>query len=93
MAGGRVENRLRYPLEIFDAVREVWPAERPILVRISATDWSDGGNTVSEAVTIATAFLDRGADGIDVSSGQVVGTGKASVRSQLPVPVRRSNPQ
>jgi len=70
--GGPMANRLRYPLEVFDAVREVWPAERPISVRISATDWSEGGNDVEEAVEIARAFAEHGADAINVSTGQVV---------------------
>ncbi|SDY56109.1 bifunctional salicylyl-CoA 5-hydroxylase/oxidoreductase [Herbiconiux ginsengi] len=69
--GGTLENRLRYPLEVFDAVREVWPADRPLLVRISAHDWVPGGNTDDDAVEIAAAFIAHGADGIDVSSGQV----------------------
>ena len=70
--GGSVENRLRYPLEVLDAVRAAWPAERPITVRISATDWDDEGNTIDDALTIATAFIEHGAAGIDVSTGQVV---------------------
>jgi anthraniloyl-CoA monooxygenase len=70
--GGSVENRLRYPLEVFDAIREVWPAERPMTVRISATDWYDGGIDVDDAVEIARAFAEHGAAGIDVSTGQVV---------------------
>ena len=69
--GGSLENRLRYPLEVFDAVRAVWPAERPMRVRISATDWVDGGNTEDDAVVIAEAFEKHGADAIDVSTGQV----------------------
>lgn len=69
--GGSLENRLRYPLEVFDAVRAVWPAERPMIVRISATDWVDGGNTEHDAVEIARAFVAHGADAIDVSTGQV----------------------
>ncbi|MGW6930008.1 bifunctional salicylyl-CoA 5-hydroxylase/oxidoreductase [Lentzea sp. NPDC054927] len=69
--GGSLENRLRYPLEVFEAVRTVWPAERPMIVRISATDWADGGNTEHDAVEIARAFIAHGADAIDVSSGQV----------------------
>ncbi|GGM74553.1 salicylyl-CoA 5-hydroxylase [Lentzea pudingi] len=69
--GGSLENRLRYPLEVFDAVRAVWPAERPMIVRISATDWVDGGNTEHDAVQIARAFIAHGADAIDVSTGQV----------------------
>jgi anthraniloyl-CoA monooxygenase len=69
--GGSLENRLRFPLEVFDAVRAAWPDDRPIVVRISATDWVPGGNDASDAVAIARAFTARGADGIDVSSGQV----------------------
>src|SRR5690606_8015070 len=69
--GGPVENRVRYPLEVFDALRAVWPAEKPMSVRISAADWVDGGNTVEDAVGIARAFADHGADLIDVSTGQV----------------------
>lgn len=70
--GGSAANRLRFPLRIFDAVRRVWPAERPISVRISATDWADGGNDIDDAVAIATAFAERGVDLINVSTGQVV---------------------
>lgn len=70
--GGSLENRLRYPLEVFDAVRAAWPAERPMIVRISASDWAPGGNTDDDAVAIAAAFIEHGADAIDVSSGQVV---------------------
>jgi anthraniloyl-CoA monooxygenase len=69
--GGSLSNRLRYPLEVFDAVREAWPAPKPLLVRISAHDWIPGGNTDDDAVRIAAAFIEHGADGIDVSSGQV----------------------
>lgn len=69
--GGSLENRLRYPLEVFDAMREAWPAERPLTVRLSADDWIEGGNTVDDAVEIARAFIEHGADGIDVSSGQI----------------------
>ncbi len=69
--GGSLENRLRYPLEVFDAVREVWPAALPMTVRISATDWVEGGVDVDEAVEIARAFAAAGADAIDVSTGQV----------------------
>ena len=69
--GGSLGNRLRYPLEVFAAMREVWPADRPMSVRISATDWAgDEGVTPEEAVTIARAFAEAGADLIDVSAGQ-----------------------
>ena len=69
--GGPLENRLRFPLEVFDAVRAVWPAGRPVTVRISATDWVPDGNDEHDAVEIARAFIAHGADAIDVSSGQV----------------------
>ncbi|MFJ8080097.1 bifunctional salicylyl-CoA 5-hydroxylase/oxidoreductase [Streptomyces sp. NPDC096205] len=70
--GGSLERRLRFPLEVFDAVRRVWPEEKPLTVRISATDWAQGGNTAEDAVRIARAFVAHGADAIDVSTGQVV---------------------
>ncbi|WP_432011759.1 bifunctional salicylyl-CoA 5-hydroxylase/oxidoreductase [Streptomyces cucumeris] len=70
--GGSLRARLRYPLEVFDAVRAVWPRESPMTVRISATDWAEGGTTAEDAVTIAAAFADHGADAVDVSTGQVV---------------------
>ena len=69
--GGSLENRLRYPLEVFTAMRAVWPKGKPMSVRISATDWLDAdGVTPDEAVLIAKAFADAGADLIDVSAGQ-----------------------
>ena len=68
--GGSLENRLRYPLEVFRAMRAAWPQERPMSVRISAHDWAPGGNTPDDAVIIAQLFRDAGADLIDVSSGQ-----------------------
>ena len=70
--GGPLENRLRFPLEVFDAVRAHWPADRPMTVRVSATDWADGGTSPEDALGIARAFADHGADAIDVSTGQVV---------------------
>uniref|UniRef100_A0AAU2JYQ4 FAD-dependent monooxygenase n=1 Tax=Streptomyces sp. NBC_00049 TaxID=2903617 RepID=A0AAU2JYQ4_9ACTN len=70
--GGPLENRLRFPLEVFDAVRAVWPEDRPMTVRLSATDWAPGGTSPQEAVEIAAAFAAHGADAIDVSTGQVV---------------------
>jgi anthraniloyl-CoA monooxygenase len=70
--GGSLAARLRYPLEVFDAVRAVWPEERPMTVRISATDWHPGGLDIDDTVEIARAFAEHGAAGIDVSTGQVV---------------------
>jgi anthraniloyl-CoA monooxygenase len=69
--GGSLDNRLRYPLEVFRAVREVWPLHLPMSVRISAHDWVEGGITPADAVQIACAFKAAGADMIDCSSGQV----------------------
>ncbi|GMA14282.1 bifunctional salicylyl-CoA 5-hydroxylase/oxidoreductase (plasmid) [Deinococcus metallilatus] len=69
--GGSLENRLRFPLEVFRAIREVWPQDKPISVRISAHDWVEGGITPDDAVQIARVFKAAGADMIDCSSGQV----------------------
>lgn len=69
--GGSLENRLRYPLEVFHAVRAAWPAHLPMSVRISAHDWVEGGITPDDAVQIARLFKAAGADLIDCSSGQV----------------------
>lgn len=69
--GGSLENRLRYPLEVFRAMRAAWPADRPMSVRISAHDWVEGGITPDDAVQIARAFKAAGCDLVDVSSGQV----------------------
>jgi anthraniloyl-CoA monooxygenase len=74
--GGSLANRLRFPLEVFEAMRAVWPANRPISVRISATDWVEGGITGDDAVEIARAFKRAGADLMDVSAGQT------SIRAQ-----------
>jgi anthraniloyl-CoA monooxygenase len=76
--GGSLANRLRYPLEVFGAMRAAWPEERPMSVRISAHDWVDGGITADDAVEIGRAFKAAGADLIDCSSGQVT-------RKQKPV--------
>ncbi|WTO80529.1 bifunctional salicylyl-CoA 5-hydroxylase/oxidoreductase [Streptomyces sp. NBC_00210] len=70
--GGPLANRLRFPLEVFDTIRDIWPDDRPMTVRISATDWAAGGTTADDAVEIARAFAAHGADAIDVSTGQVV---------------------
>ncbi|MGL4093950.1 bifunctional salicylyl-CoA 5-hydroxylase/oxidoreductase [Agrobacterium cavarae] len=69
--GGSYENRARYPLEVFAAVREAWPEDKPISVRLSCHDWTEGGNTPEDAAIFAKMFKDAGADLIDCSSGQV----------------------
>ena len=68
--GGSLENRLRYPLEVFDAMRAAWPEDKPMSVRISASDWHPDGVDADEAIEIARAFSEHGADLIDVSAGQ-----------------------
>jgi len=68
--GGSLENRCRFPLDVFRALRAAWPADKPMSVRISAHDWAPGGNTADDAVAIARLFKAAGADLIDVSSGQ-----------------------
>jgi anthraniloyl-CoA monooxygenase len=70
--GGSLENRMRFPLEVFRAMRAAWPDEKPMSVRISATDWVDGGLTGDDAVEVARLFAEAGCDLIDVSTGQTV---------------------
>lgn len=69
--GGALEHRMRFPLEVFDAVRAEWPSDRPLGVRVSATDWVDGGWDVDQTIAFAKALAARGCDWIDVSSGGV----------------------
>lgn len=69
--GGSLENRMRFPLEVFEAVRAAWPAARPMSVRLSAVDWVEGrGLTIEDSVRIAAMLKARGCDLIDVSAGQ-----------------------
>jgi anthraniloyl-CoA monooxygenase len=70
--GGSLENRLRFPLEVFEGMRAVWPKHKPMSVRISATDWAEGGITGDDAVLVARAFAHAGVDLVDVSTGQTV---------------------
>jgi anthraniloyl-CoA monooxygenase len=70
--GGSHDNRARFPLEVFRAIRAAWPAAKPMSVRLSAHDWFDGGNTPEDAAIFARMFKEAGADLIDCSSGQVV---------------------
>ena len=74
--GGPLAQRCRYPLEVFAAMRAVWPSDRPMSVRISAHDWASGGNTPDDAVEIARLFKAAGCDMIDVSSGQTTRAAK-----------------
>lgn len=77
--GGSLENRMRFPFEIFDAVRGAFPAERPVTVRVSGTDWVDGGWSIEETVAFAEALAVRGCSAIHVSSGGL------DPRQQIPV--------
>jgi anthraniloyl-CoA monooxygenase len=74
--GGSMTNRLRFPLEVVRTVREHWSSEKPLSVRISATDWADGGITEADMLVIAQALKDAGVDLIHVSTGQTVATQK-----------------
>lgn len=77
--GGSVENRLRFPLQVYRSVREVFDENKPISVRISASDWAEGGITESDVLEIAKTFKEAGADIIDVSSGNTVSWQKPAV--------------
>jgi 2,4-dienoyl-CoA reductase-like NADH-dependent reductase (Old Yellow Enzyme family) len=74
--GGSLQNRMRFPLEVFEAVRKAWPSGKPLGVRFNGTDWMDGGITPDEAVAYARALAERGCDYVDVSSG---GNGYAEI--------------
>jgi anthraniloyl-CoA monooxygenase len=70
--GGSIENRMRFPLEVLQAVRREWPADRPLSVRISATDWAPGGLDDTDLLMLVRAFAAAGMDLVDVSTGQTV---------------------
>src|SRR4051812_1532295 len=74
--GGSLEARMRYPLEVFDAVRRVWPQDKPISVRISASDWAEGGIDVDDAIEISRLLAAHGVDLVDVSAGQTTSFAK-----------------
>jgi 2,4-dienoyl-CoA reductase-like NADH-dependent reductase (Old Yellow Enzyme family) len=87
--GGSFENRTRLPLEVFDAVRAEWPAERPLGVRLSATDWVDGGWDLAQSVELARLLKARGVDWVDVSSGGVSTAQKIVAQPGIHVPFAR----
>ncbi len=84
--GGDLRNRMRFLLETTDAVRSVWPEELPLLVRISATDWTEGGLTIADSVEIAQTLKRHGVDLIDVSSGGNISTARVPVAKNYQVP-------
>jgi len=88
--GGSLENRMRFPLEVFDAVRAAFPAERPVTVRVSGTDWAEGGWTIEETVEFAKALKERGCSAIHVSSGGLTPAQAIPVGPSYQVPLARA---
>jgi 2,4-dienoyl-CoA reductase-like NADH-dependent reductase (Old Yellow Enzyme family) len=88
--GGSLENRIRFPLAVFDAVRAAWPAGRPLGVRVSATDWVDGGWTLEQTVELVQRLKPRGCDWVDVSTGGVSPLQKISPAPGFQVPFARA---
>jgi 2,4-dienoyl-CoA reductase-like NADH-dependent reductase (Old Yellow Enzyme family) len=88
--GGALENRMRFPLEVFEAVREVFPAGRPVTMRVSATDWADGGWDVEQTIAFAQALEARGCAAIHVSSGGLAAHQKIPVGPSYQVPLARA---
>src|SRR6201988_505510 len=81
--GGSLENRMRFPLEVFDAVRAVWPASKPMSVRISAVDWAPGGMQPADSVEVARLLKAHNYDITDVSAGQTVAEAKPQYGRQF----------
>lgn len=88
--GGSLENRMRFPIEVFDAVREAWPAERPVTMRVSATDWAAGGWDVEQTVVFAQALERRGCAAIHVSTGGLTPEQQIPVGPGYQVPAARA---
>jgi 2,4-dienoyl-CoA reductase-like NADH-dependent reductase (Old Yellow Enzyme family) len=85
--GGDPAGRMRLPLTVVDAVRRAWPADRPLFVRVSATDWVEGGWTLAESVVFAKELAARGVDLVDVSSGGTAADATVPVGPQYQVPL------
>src|SRR5262249_12880691 len=88
--GGSLENRMRFPLEVFDAVRAAFPADRPVTARVSGTDWIAGGWDVEQTVALAQALEARGCRAIHVSSGGLHPEQKIPVGPSYQVPLARA---
>ncbi len=88
--GGSLENRMRFPLEVFDAVRAAFPPERPVTVRVSGTDWANGGWDIGETVEFAKALEARGCDAIHVSGGGLSPAQQIPVGPNYQVPLARA---
>ncbi len=88
--GGSFDNRVRFPLEVFAAVRDVWPRDKPVGVRISATDWVDGGWTIDDSIALAQRLKAAGCDWIDASSGGISPAQKIPLGPGYQVPLARA---
>jgi 2,4-dienoyl-CoA reductase-like NADH-dependent reductase (Old Yellow Enzyme family) len=88
--GGGLESRMRFPLEVFDAVREAFPADRPVTMRVSGTDWAEGGWTIEDTVAFAQALEVRGCAGIHVSGGGMTPTQRIPAGPSYQVPLARA---
>ncbi len=88
--GGSLDNRMRFPLEVFDAVRAIWPAGKPLTVRVSGTDWKEGGWDEESTVAFAQALEARGCDAIHISSGGLVPDAKMTIGPSYQVPFARA---
>jgi 2,4-dienoyl-CoA reductase-like NADH-dependent reductase (Old Yellow Enzyme family) len=88
--GGSLENRMRFPLEVFDAVRDAFPADRPVTMRVSATDWVQGGWDVEQTVAFAQALEKRGCSAIHVSSGGLSASQQIAIGPNYQVPFARA---
>src|SRR5204863_3713244 len=84
--GGSLENRMRFPLDVFDAVRAGWPAHKPMSVRISAVDWAPRGMQPADSVAVARMLKEHGCDITDVSAGQTVADAKPQYGRQFQTP-------
>ncbi|WP_108663061.1 NADH:flavin oxidoreductase/NADH oxidase [Acuticoccus kandeliae] len=88
--GGSLENRMRFPLEVFDAVREAFPADKPVTVRITGTDWVPGGWGIEDAIAFSQALEARGCSAVHVSSGGVDARQKIPIGPNYQVPLARA---
>jgi 2,4-dienoyl-CoA reductase-like NADH-dependent reductase (Old Yellow Enzyme family) len=88
--GGTLENRMRFPLEVFEAVREAFPSERPVSVRVSGTDWAEGGWDLDQTIELVKALKSRGCSAVNVSSGGTIPAAKIPVGPGYQVPLARA---
>jgi 2,4-dienoyl-CoA reductase-like NADH-dependent reductase (Old Yellow Enzyme family) len=88
--GGSLENRMRFPLEVFDAVREAFPADKPVTMRVSGTDWAEGGWTIDDTVAFAQALDARGCSAIHVSGGGLSAQQKIPIGPNYQIPLARA---